>query len=48
MKDITITSNELPNFIKLANQFKQKFTQSLVNGIITITASELFLTKIGY
>lgn len=48
MKNITITTQELPNLIKLGQQFHEKLTYKTVKSGIRITASIIFLTSIGY
>jgi hypothetical protein len=48
MKHIELQPKELPNFILLARAAKQKYHYTVVAGMILLSASESFLTSIGY
>ncbi len=48
MKNIQLTPQEFPNFIKLAQANKEKYTYTIIGSIIFLTASALFLEKIGF
>lgn len=49
MKHIELQPKEFGNFIALAKQAKEKYHYTIVvGGMILLTASESFLTSIGY
>ena len=48
MKHIELEPSEFANFIRLAQAAKAKYHYTIVAGIILLSASEAFLTSIGY
>lgn len=48
MKQVELEINELYNFIKLAKEFREKYSYVIEGDIVFLTASEEFLTKNGY
>ncbi len=48
MKNVELTPQEFPNFIKLAHSKREKFTYTIVGSIILLTANAAFLESIGF